>query len=183
MYGYIKGVITQVEPTYVIIENNGIGYLIITPNSYEYKKNNEAIIYTHHYVREDINNLYGFISLEQKELFIKLISVSGIGPKSALSILATGETDKIIQAIELEDVSYLKQFPGIGPKSAQQIILDLKGKLVKDLVLATDQTLEANEALRALGYSQREINRVLKKVNSDLSTEEMVKEALSFLIK
>lgn len=183
MYGYIKGVITQVEPTHVIIENNDIGYLIITPNSYQYKKDSVVTIYTHHYVREDINNLFGFTSLEQKELFIKLISVSGIGPKSALSILATGETDKIIHAIEYEDVSYLKQFPGIGPKSAQQIILDLKGKLVKDVVLVTDTTLEVKEALRALGYSQREINRVLKKVNQELSIEEMVKEALAFLIK
>lgn len=183
MYGYIKGVITQLEPTYVIVENNGIGYLIITPNSYQYKKDNEVTVYTHHYVRDDINNLYGFQSLEQKELFIKLISVSGIGPKSALSILATGESDKIMYAIEREDVNYLKQFPGIGPKSAQQIILDLKGKLVKDIVLLTDSTLEAKEALSALGYSQREINRVLKKVNPDSSIEEIVKEALAFLIK
>lgn len=183
MYGYIKGKVTYTEPTYIIVENNGIGYLIITPNSYRYKKDEEVMVYTHHYVREDINNLYGFLSKEEKELFLKLISVSGIGPKTALSILATGETDKIIFAIESEDITYLRQFPGIGPKSAQQIILDLKGKLITDYVAVNDKTTEVKEALIALGYNRNEINKTLKKINQDQEIEEMVKDALSFLIK
>lgn len=183
MYGYIKGVVAYIEPTHIIVDNNGIGYLIITPNSYRYKKDEEVIVYTHHYVRDDINNLYGFPTLSEKELFIKLIGVKGIGPKSALSILASGESDKIIYAIEMEDVIYLRQFPGIGPKSAQQIILDLKGKLASDVVILTDTLLEAREALRALGYSRTNINRALKDVDSEQTTEEVVKQALAYLIK
>lgn len=183
MYGYIKGVVVYIEPTHIIIENNDIGYLIITPNSYRYKKDSEVIIYTHHYVREDINNLYGFSSLKEKDLFIKLIGVSGIGPKSALSILASGETDKIVYAIETDDITYLKKFPGIGPKSAQQIILDLKGKLISDVVVLTDTLLEAKEALRALGYSKGDINKALKNVDSEKPIEEVIKQALAYFIK
>ncbi len=183
MYGYIKGVVTHIEPTHIIVENNNIGYLIITPNSYRYKTSQEVIVYTHHYVREDINNLYGFTSMAEKDLFIKLISVSGIGPKSALSILASGETDKIVYAIEMEDVKYLNQFPGIGPKSSQQIILDLKGKLSSNAVVLTDTLLEAREALGALGYSRTNINKALKKVDPEKSIEEVIKQALAYLIK
>ena len=90
MYGYIIGKITKISPKYIICENNGIGYLIIVPNPYNYKLNQDYKVFTHQYVREDIIDLYGFISEEEKDLFLKLISVSGIGPKSALSILATG---------------------------------------------------------------------------------------------
>lgn len=183
MYGYIKGQVAYVEPTHIIVENNGVGYLIITPNSYFYKVGLDVIVYTHHYVRDDINNLYGFSSTKEKDLFIKLISVSGIGPKSALSILASGESDKIIYAIETEDVIYLKKFPGIGPKSAQQIILDLKGKLLSDVVVLNDKTIEVKEALNALGYSRTEINKALKNINVDLPIEEIVKAALALLIK
>ncbi|NLN50464.1 MAG: Holliday junction branch migration protein RuvA [Acholeplasmataceae bacterium] len=183
MYGYIKGVIKGVEPTFVIIENNDIGYLVITPNSYRYQLENEVTIFTHHYVRQDINNLYGFLSKEERDLFIKLISVSGIGPKSALSILASGEPDKIIYAIEVEDVKYLTKFPGIGPKSAQQIILDLKGKLAKEVVIINLQTSEVIEALSSLGYSRTEINKAIKRIDNTLPIEEMIKQALAFLIK
>lgn len=183
MYGYIKGIITQIEPTHIIVENNNIGYLIITPNSYRYKKGDEVTVYTHHYVRDDINNLYGFSSLAEKELFIKLISVSGIGPKSALSILASGESDRIVYAIETEDVIYLRKFPGIGPKSAQQIILDLKGKLTSDVVVLNDALLEAKEALNALGYSRTDINKALRNADSNKTTEEVIKAALAYLIK
>ena len=116
-------------------------------------------------------------------MFIKLISVSGIGPKSALSILASGETDKIVYAIEMEDVKYLNQFPGIGPKSSRQIILDLKGKLSSNAVVLTDTLLEAREALGALGYSRTNINKALKKVDPEKTIEEVIKQALAYLIK
>ncbi len=183
MYAFIKGIVAHIEPTYVVVENNDIGYLIITPNSYRYKKGEETIVFLHHYVRQDINNLYGFLSNEEKDLFIKLISVSGIGPKSALSILATGEPENIIVAIENQDVKYLTKFPGIGPKSAQQIILDLKGKLAKDVVVVDEVASEAKLALSSLGFSNTEINKVLKRIDQDLSIEEVVKQALALLIK
>ena len=129
MYATIKGFVTMIEPSYIVVENQGIGYLILTPNPFSYQIKNEALIYVHHYVKEDINALYGFKSFEAKKMFIKLINVSGIGPKSALSILASDRLDDLVQAIEMADIVYLKKFPGIGPKSAQQIILDLQGKI------------------------------------------------------
>ncbi len=184
MYAYIDGIITEIKPSYVVIETHGIGYLIISPNPYGFKQNEELRLYTHHYVREDINALYGFRSLESKELFIKLISVSGIGPKSALSILATDAINDIILAIEEGNVKYLTKFPGIGLKSAQQIVLDLKGKLidVEDELIPTQKN-DVEDALSALGYSKTEIRKVMKKINQDDTVEHMIKEALKLLMK
>ncbi len=184
VYAYIEGKITEIKPSYIVVENNGIGYLIISPNPYSYHQDEEIKIYTHHYVREDINNLYGFRSLESKELFIRLIGVSGIGPKSALSILATEQIHETILAIEEGNVKYLIKFPGIGMKSAQQIILDLKGKLVEadDELIPTHKN-DVEDALSALGYSKAEIRKVMKKLDHDQSVEVMIKQALQMLIK
>ena len=184
LYAYLEGKITEIKPSYLVLENHGIGYMIISPNPYTYHLNEEIRIYTHHYVREDINALYGFRSLESKELFIKLISVSGIGPKSALSLLATDAINDIILAIEEGHVKFLTKFPGIGMKSAQQIILDLKGKLVdsEDELLPTHKH-DVEDALSALGYSIVEIKKVMKKVNQEDTVEHMIKQALQFLIK
>ena len=129
MYGYIIGKVTSITPKYIICENNKIGYLLIVANPYNFKLDEEYKIYTHQYVREDVLDLYGFQSAEEKELFLKLISVSGIGPKSALSMLATGSVKEIVNAIESRNDVYLRKFPGIGAKASQQIILDLRGKL------------------------------------------------------
>lgn len=180
MYAYIKGIIKEVEPTHVTLENNGVGYLVITPNSYRYRLEDEVTIYIHHYVREDIDNLYGFMSKKERNLFIDLISVSGIGPKSALAILSTGETDRIIYAIDTGNIKYLTQFPGIGPKSAQQIILDLKGKVSE---VSFEESSEVKEALKSLGYSNKEINKALSKIDTSKPLEEIIKEALGVLIK
>jgi Holliday junction DNA helicase RuvA len=184
MYAYIEGSITEIKPSYVVIENQGVGYLIVSPNPYSYHINERVRIYTHHYVREDINNLYGFKSLESKELFIKLISVSGIGPKSALSLLASDQINDIILAIEESNVKYLTKFPGIGIKSAQQIILDLKGKLIEpeDELIPTHKN-DVVDALSALGYSSVEIKKVMKKIDQDQPVEAMIKNALQLLIK
>lgn len=183
MYAYIKGTVKEVNPKYIVVDNAGVGYLIITPNSYRYKLDGDVTVFVHHYVREDQDTLYGFLSREEKHLFIDLIGVSGIGPKSALSILASGEPDKIMYAIEVADVKYLTKFPGIGPKSAQQIILDLKGKLTKETLLTDEVEDEVKEALQSLGYSNREINKVLTKVDATLPIEQRVKQALGLLIK
>ena len=184
LYAYLEGTITEIKPSYLVLENQGVGYMIISPNPYAYRLHESLRIYTHHYVREDINALYGFRSLESKELFIKLISVSGIGPKSALSLLATDAINDIILAIEEGHVKFLTKFPGIGLKSAQQIILDLKGKLVDadDELLPTHKN-DVEDALSALGYSKAEIKKVMKKVNPDETVEHMVKQALQFLMK
>ena len=121
MYAYIKGIIKEVEPTHVTLENNGVGYLVITPNSYRYRLEDEVTIYIHHYVREDIDNLYGFMSKKERNLFIDLISVSEWS-KSALAILSTSETDRIIYTIDTGNIKYLTQFQELDLR-CQQIFL------------------------------------------------------------
>ena len=128
MYDYLKGIVTRVTPEYIALEVNQIGWQLYTPNPYSFRVNNlEQQIYVHMQVREDAQTLYGFTSLDQRELFRKLISVSGIGPKGAMAILASGSPTHVIQAIEMEDEAFLVKFPGVGKKTARQMILDLKG--------------------------------------------------------
>ncbi|MBQ9124189.1 MAG: Holliday junction branch migration protein RuvA [Acholeplasmatales bacterium] len=185
MYGYIIGRITKVSPKYIICENNGIGYLLIVSNPYNFKLNEEYKVYTHQYVRDDLIDLYGFKSEDEKELFLRLISVSGIGPKSALSILASGSVSDICKAIETGNANYLKKFPGIGAKASQQIILDLKGKLdfSDDMPLSSDKMADVEAALIALGYAKKEITKVLAKLDPTLDEGVLVKQALQKMIK
>lgn len=184
MFSYITGMVVEINPKNVVLDHQGIGYLIITPNPYLYHLNQTEKIYIHHYVREDQETLFGFESKDARNLFIDLITVSGIGPKSALSILASGRPDDIIFAIDQQDIKFLTKFPGIGPKSAQQIILDLRGKLDKKVLSILDESSnEVKEALMALGYSQTELKRVLSKLDTTLSTEKMIKQALLLLMK
>ncbi|WEG14068.1 Holliday junction branch migration protein RuvA [Pullulanibacillus sp. KACC 23026] len=196
MYEFIEGKVVQVSTDSVVIANQGIGYLIYCPNPYQFTQNQSATIYTHHYVREDAINLYGFKSREERQLFVQLLGVSGIGPKGALAVLATGETARVIEAIETEDERYLVQFPGIGKKTARQIILDLKGKFKSvsgPAVKQIDDTApdsarhameEAFQALQALGYSEKEITRISPELKGkELTTEGYIKQALQLLLK
>lgn len=122
MYAYIKGKISEINPTNIVVDNNGIGYEIVVANPYEYQLNEEKTVFISQQVREDSNILYGFSNKDQKKVFLLLLKVKGVGPKSALAILAGGTSEEIIGAIENRDVTYLTKFPGIGKKSAQQII-------------------------------------------------------------
>ena len=132
MYDYIKGIVTNIVPNAIILDNNGIGYLIYTPNPYSFHEGNEYKVFVFQNVKEDELSLYGFKSIEEKELFLKLISVKGLGPKMTLPILATGSVAGVVDAIERENILYLKKFPKIGDKVAKQIVLDLKGKVHTD---------------------------------------------------
>ena len=183
MYATIKGFVKLIEPSYIILENQGIGYLILTPNPYAYQINSETTVHVHHYVKEDINALYGFSSLEAKKMFIRLINVSGIGPKSALSILASDRLEDLIKAIDFADIAYLKKFPGIGPKSAQQIILDLQGKIQLTSTEQQPKLTDVEEALTALGYKKTDIQKTLSSLDINLSVEEMIKEALKKMMR
>ena len=185
MYGYIKGIVTKITPKNIIIENQGIGFLLIVSNPYTFSLNKEYKVFTHQYVREDIIDLYGFISEDEKELFLKLISVSGIGPKSALSILASGTVSEIAKAIESRNDAYLRKFPGIGAKASQQIILDLQGKLNlgEELVIKNTKLEDVEQALLALGYNKKEITKVLPKLDQSLEEGALVKQALMALVK
>lgn len=200
MYDYIKGRVTRVTPEYITVDQNGLGWAIMTPNPYAFHMTEEIqTVYTYLHVRQDVQLLLGFKTLEQRELFKKLITVSGIGPKGALAILASGIPSQVIGAIEREDDAFLVQFPGVGKKTARQMILDLKGKLhdlfteidVDEeeghtlLTMAENDALdEAILALEALGYSQRELNKVKKALGEEeLDTEGYMKRALQLLLK
>ncbi len=119
-----------------------------------------------------------FNRLKLKKMFIKLINVSGIGPKSALSILANDRLDELVRAIELADIAYLKRFPGIGPKSAQQIILDLQGKIQLSPTENHPKLTDVEEALVALGYKKTDIKKTIATLDGNLTIEDMIKEAL-----
>jgi len=182
MYAYIKGTVTKIHPSEIELENSNIGYLIKMPNPYVYKLYDDVIVYVYQKVSEDSIELYGFKTLEEKQLFLKLISVNGIGPKSALSILATGDVNGVISAIELGNSAYLTRFPGIGQKASQQIVLDLKGKINFDAKDNSSKS-ELAEALSSLGYSKKDIEKVEKKLDMTLSIEELIKEALKLLTR
>ncbi len=198
MYAYISGKLTALHPTHIIVETtSGIGYEIQTPNSYRFQKNLDQTVkvYTSLIVREDAQLLYGFIDQEEKDMFLSLIKVTGIGPKSALAILATSSPNEVKRAIENENDAYLTQFPGIGKKTARQIVLDLKGKVVVTeevseglLDIATEQeelaVQEALLALEALGYSKRELKKVEKAMRQQIfsDVDEAVKYGLKQLI-
>jgi Holliday junction DNA helicase RuvA len=203
VYEFIKGIVEFVGPEYIVVENNGIGYQISTPNPFIYASKMETMVtvYTYHYVREDVIALYGFETREEKKLFTKLLNVSGIGPKGALAILASGEVQQVVTAVENEDESFLVKFPGVGKKTARQMILDLKGKL-QDIVpdyfpnlFNTDQLHlhtqagnsnleEAILALKALGYSEKEIKKISPELRKEqMSTDQYIKKALQRLLK
>lgn len=200
MYEYIKGTVEEVNPSYLVLDNNGIGYHVLMANPFrlanQLKK--DTTVYIYYGVSQDDVRLYGFINKEEKELFLKLIGVSGIGPKSALAILAAEDHVGLIQAIEEENVKYLQKFPGVGKKTASQIVLDLQGKLAelspevievfgdgKAAAGTRNVALEeALEALSVLGYTQRDIKKVTPKLEelTEGSADDYIREALKHLI-
>ena len=157
MYEYLKGIITKITAKYIVLEVNCIGYILHVANPYAYsgQVNQEAQIYVHQVVREDAHLLYGFRSEDEKKLFLSLISVSGIGPVSALAIIAADDNAGLVQAIETKNITYLTKFPKIGKKTAQQMVLDLEGKVVvagddlpaKVAVQASAENQELEEAI------------------------------------
>lgn len=185
MYSYLKGIVTEIESNYITLDVNGIGYLIYTANPYQFNLNEEYKVYTYQLVKEDELSLYGFKTIEDKQLFLKLISVKGLGCKMALPMLAIGSAEGIIDAIERENILYLKKFPKIGDKVARQIILDLKGKLAasintSELVSTMDELVEV---LKGLGYKMPDIKKVLPHIDRSKTIEEQIKEALRLLLK
>ena len=199
MYEYLTGLVTIVKPRYIVVEVNGIGYQLLVANPYRYHvdKQEKVTVYVYQAVRDDDISLFGFNDEDEKQLFLQLINVSGIGPKSALAILANPDHDGLINAIANDDVKYLTKFPGIGKKTASQICLDLKDKieqltttktdLFKPLstaeAAANDALQDALEALTALGYKERDVKRIKKELEKEpvTSTEEYLRHALRLL--
>lgn len=198
MYEFFEGVLHSVNPQCIVINVNGIGYKIITANPFRWQKDLNQTVKCHveMIVREDSMTLYGFYDTTEKELFLKLNKVSGIGPKSALSILALDDHQGLIQAVESGDSLYLTKFPGVGKKTAQQMVLDLKGELSFTQDTASEKAMtpsaktniiheEILEALEGLGYSKREIQRVEKMIKEEVfnSTQDGLSFAFKLLLK
>lgn len=185
MYAFIEGKVEYHFKDSIVINNQGIGYHILVANPYDFELETTKRIFVYQHVREDAILLFGFNEIESKDLFLRLISVKGIGPKTALGIMASRSLDGLVAAIENEDVAFLKKIPGIGPKAASQIVLDLKGKLLVAGQMIENQALnDACDALLALGYKQSEINKVSKILSKEkLTSDVYIKKALQLLLK
>lgn len=195
MIDYIKGQIVELTPTELILENAGIGYsILISLQTYEaFQLKTQAVAYIHHYIREDEELFYGFATKDERELFRLLIGVSGIGVASARMMLSTLTSEEIRQAILSEDVNKIKSVKGIGLKSAQRLVLELKDKIVKGegsaetaLFAAPNSALveEATTALVMLGFSKANISKVLPAIlkdNPGAKVEDIIKAALKRL--
>lgn len=183
MYSYIIGKVTEYDKNCIILENNQIGYLINVSNPYSYKLGEVLKVYLYNHIKEDENSLYGFKTKEEKDLFLKLINVKGIGPKMALPLFAGNNINGIYDAINTDNVTYLTRFPKIGDKVAKQIILDLKGKLTTQPDLFQYDSNELIEVLESLGYKTNDIKKIIPKIDNNISLEDQIKEALKMLGK
>lgn len=183
MFNYIKGKVLEYGPNYISLENNGIGYLIYVANPYVYQEEKEYKVYIYNYIREEEYTLYGFRNEQERNFFLRLINVKGVGPKLALPILAS-PVDAVYDAIERENILYLTKFPKVGDKVARQIILDLKGKLVKNDDLFTNDGLdELMAVLDSLGYKKGDVKKILPQVDASLPIEQQIKDALKLLMR
>ncbi|AYG01291.1 Holliday junction branch migration protein RuvA [Lactococcus allomyrinae] len=198
MFEYLNGKLVKISPTHIVVDVQGVGYLVSVANPYAWSAtmNTEIKVFVHQVIREDAHTLYGFINESEKSLFLRLISVSGIGPKSALAIIAASDNEGLINAIDSNDIKYLTKFPGVGKKTAMQMVLDLAGKF--DLTSSSALTInpvsadsnnvaleEAIEALQALGYRATELKKVEKELANQkgLTSEEYIKSALKLMMK
>lgn len=189
MIAFVSGLVYSVGNDYVIIDHGGIGYRIFMANPMKLKKKETITLYTYQYVREDAIMLYGFTTMEEHDLFLRLISVKGVGPRSALGMLSMASAKEMITAIENNDVKFMKRLPGIGAKTASQIVLDLKGKLVEVETVSEDSSnhtiQEALDALRSLGYKPTELQGIAKELAlvEQCDVEGYIRHALGIMAK
>jgi len=194
MITYIKGKLIEKSPTNAIIEANGIGYFLnISLNTFSKLPDTEAVLlYTHLSIREDAHTLFGFINKLEREIFRLLISVSGVGPSIARTMLSSMTSQQIQQAIATEDIPTIQSVKGIGAKTAQRVIIDLKDKILKTYTISEDNldtshnTIkeEALSALEVLGYSKRQVDKLVQKImqaSPNIGLENLIKQALKNL--
>lgn len=193
MITHIRGKLVEKNPTYAVIEAGGIGYwLNITLNTFSLLPDNEAVLlYTHLSVKEDSHTLYGFINKKEREIFRLLISVSGVGPSIARTMLSSMTTDEIQQAIASGNVGVIQSVKGIGAKTAQRVLIDLKDKILKIFAIDEDSFVESNtnknealSALEVLGFNRKLSEKVLDKIlleDKTASIETLIKKALKNL--
>ena len=196
MLDYIKGQIAELNPTFAVVDNNGLGYMVnISMMTFDVlNRNPEAPVklYVYEALREDAHILYGFLSKHERELFLLLVSVSGVGPNTARMILSAASVEQIEQSIAAQDVALLKSVKGVGAKTAQRIIVDLKDKIKSTdttLLVETSQQTgkvyeEAMAALLMLGFSRQASSKALNKLfelNPDITVEQAIKQALKMM--
>jgi holliday junction DNA helicase RuvA len=162
----------------LVLDVNGVGYLVHATPSVLRQTGEELTVETYLHVREDALQLYGFASADERDLFVHLLSVSGVGPKVALAIVSGSTPDELRRAIALEDTKRFEAIPGIGKKTAQRVVLELKEKLGTHVVLAENENTVARDALLELGWSMTDAERALAEVDPELPVEEQVRAAL-----
>lgn len=194
MYDFIAGKIDRITPTEVVVNASGVGYLLhISLNTFEViKAEKEIKIYTHLIVREDSHTLYGFASTNERQMYVKLVGVNGVGPSTARMILSSMNVDDVVSAITNNNLAALKSIKGIGPKAAQRLVVELQDKLggigtdgAYSLVGGSSEMEEATEALLALGFARPAVGKILMKISKEadniLTTEELIKKSLQLL--
>lgn len=186
MYSHLRGIITDIESNFVVLEVNNIGYELLVSHPNEYKIGEEILLYCYQVIKEDENYLVGFKDKKEKEAFLSLISVKGIGPRSAINALSATTPDILFNAIEASNTLFLKKLPSIGSKAASQIILDLKGKIseINPKNINVNLYKDVEDGLKNLGFKNKEIEKVLLDINiPNADSETIMIEALKRLRK
>lgn len=184
MISYLQGRILEKGQTYIIIENQGIGYKVfVTPDVLESKIGDQLRLYIYHKVSDDGQSLFALPDFATLQFFELLITVSGVGPKVALAILSSADANSVKQAIANQDAGIFKRISGIGIKTAEKIIVELKDKVSVSSEQRTGSSSDIFDALLALGYNQREVREVIGKVDASLSQGEQIKQALKLFGK
>lgn len=188
MIAFVNGIVKIIRNDRVVLDVHGVGYEVYLANALSQKMNEELFLYTYQHVREDAILLFGFIKEEDYEVFMRLINVKGIGPKTAQTMLSVCSGKKMIEAIENDDIKRLKSLPGIGAKTAGQIVLDLKGKFVSletsDSPVSNPVWTQVQDALLSLGYKTNQLTKIKKEFeNTELGEDEMLRQALILLAK
>jgi Holliday junction DNA helicase RuvA len=184
MIAYLKGKVLEKSTSFLIIENNGIGYKVfVTPEGLENRVEDEVRFYIYHKITEDGQSLYGLPDFSTLQFFELLITVNGVGPKVALAILSAARPDAVKSAIANQDAGMFKRISGVGTKTAEKIIVELKNKVTGDMLQVTSASSEVFDALIALGYKQNEVRSIINKLDSSAATGEQIKQALKLLGK
>lgn len=189
MIAFVEGIVRIVRPASVVLDVNGVGYEVFVCDPYKYRIGKVAFLYTYHQIREDAQTLFGFDTEMDYEIFTRLLNVKGIGAKTALAMLTKCPGTDMARAIEEGDVKLLKSLPGIGVKSASQIVLDLQGKLVsiqrEEIEIGDPVWMQTQEALEALGYKANTLQSIKKELQDAgyESVDEMLRHALMLLAK
>ncbi len=185
MIGYLEGVIKHAQKNKVLLFTGGVGYAVFIPENHGLKENDKIELYIHTHFRDNELSLFGFKTADQLSLFEILINVSGVGPKTALNIFSNSTPEKIINAITESNLMFFTSISGVGKKTGQRIILDLKSKLSKgDISLSKlEGNSELSQSLISLGFQKTEINSIITKLDTSTPIENQIKQALKLLGK